>query len=150
MVKFLINHECRIENVLSPKTFISSKGYKHQQGQSHEYCEHACKTVGMSLALQTVEKRQVKNGIATNDLVVSAYAEGNDQVFPRILDLYVSKGSTVADATYGKGVFWRNIPKQRYYLLATDMQDGVDCRGLPYQEESIGRASIALPLRALR
>ena len=43
---------------------------------------------------QTVEKtprtkRVVRNGEASNALVLSAYAEGNDQVFPRILDLYV-------------------------------------------------------------
>ncbi len=95
----------------------------------------------MNLALHTVakpvEKRQVKNGIPTNDLVVSAYVESNDQIFPRILDLYVSKGSTVADVTFGKGVFWRNIPKQSYELLATDIQGGIDCRDLPYQDESI-------------
>ena len=31
-------------------------------------------------------KRVVLNGAATNDLVLSAYADGNDNVFPRILD----------------------------------------------------------------
>ena len=42
-------------------------------------------------------KRVVRNGAATNDLVLSAYADGNEHVFPRILDLYVKPGSVVAD-----------------------------------------------------
>ena len=37
-------------------------------------------------------------------------------------------GSVVADVTYGKGVFWRNIPLGHYELWSTDIQDGV---GLP-------------------
>jgi tRNA G10 N-methylase Trm11 len=79
------------------------------------------------------KKRKVKNGEPTNELVFSAYTEGNDTIFPRILRLYVKSGSTVADVTYGKGVFWRNIPKSEYILKATDIQDGVDCRSLPYE-----------------
>ncbi|MCE2452147.1 MAG: site-specific DNA-methyltransferase [Nitrospinae bacterium] len=82
-------------------------------------------------------KRVVRNGDATNDLVWSASAEGNDRVFPRILDLYVKPGSIVADVTYGKGVFWRNVPAGRYDLRATDIQNGVDCRALPYGDGEI-------------
>lgn len=72
-----------------------------------------------------------------NDLVLSAYADGNDRTFPRILSLYVAPGSTVADVTFGKGVFWRNVPPDLYELLATDIQEGIDCRDLPYKDESI-------------
>ena len=62
--------------------------------------------------------RRVSNGTATNDLVFSACADGNDRVFPRILALYVTPGSVVADVTYGKGVFWRRVPSDRYsYFL---------------------------------
>jgi tRNA G10 N-methylase Trm11 len=43
----------------------------------------------------------------------------------------------VADITYGKGVFWRNISKNRYQLLATDINTGVDCRALPYDNCSL-------------
>jgi methylase of polypeptide subunit release factors len=34
-------------------------------------------------------------------------------------------------------VFWKNVPKQRYKLLTTDIKNGVDCRALPYQHESL-------------
>jgi hypothetical protein len=80
------------------------------------------------------EKRVVKNGRATNDLVLSAHLEGNDDVFPRILQLYVRPGSVIADVTFGKGVFWRNVPQNSYKLRATDIQDGTDCRDLPYRD----------------
>ncbi len=66
-------------------------------------------------------KRVVRNGEATNDLVLSAYANPNAEVFPRILDLYVRPGCVVADVTYGKGAFWRRIPEGRYRLSGRSM-----------------------------
>jgi hypothetical protein len=42
------------------------------------------------------EKRKVKNGKPSNELVLSAYTEGNDSVFPRILGLYVKPGSPMS------------------------------------------------------
>ena len=76
--------------------------------------------------------RKSPNGIATNALVFSAYVGTNDEIFPYVLSLYVEPGSTIADVTYGKGVFWRKIPADAYHLLATDLSTGVDCRCLPY------------------
>ena len=88
-------------------------------------------------AASTGKKRTVVNGTATNELVVSAYAETNEALFPKILGLYVPPGSVVADITYGKGVFWRKVPAHRYRLLATDLIGGVDCRNLPYKDGEI-------------
>ena len=82
-------------------------------------------------------KRVVRNGRATNDLVPSAFADGNDAVFPRILGLYAAPGSVVADVTFGKGVFWRRVPRGAYDLRATDIRDGIDCRALPYADGEI-------------
>lgn len=82
-------------------------------------------------------KRRSPRGIATNDLVFSAYVGTNDEVFPQVLSLYVPLGATVADVTYGKGVFWRHVPAGAYNLLATDLASGVDCRRLPYESETI-------------
>ena len=61
----------------------------------------------------------------------------SEDVFPEILDLHVEPGSTVADVTYGKGVFWRGVPDGQYDVLATDIETGVDCRHLPYDDDSI-------------
>ena len=82
-------------------------------------------------------RRIVRHGAPTNDLVFSAHVGGNEVVFPQVLGVYVRPGSVVADVTYGKGVFWRNVPADRYTLLATDIQDGVDCRALPYGDGAI-------------
>ena len=81
--------------------------------------------------------RVVRHGVATNDLVLSAYLEGNDTVFPKILDLYVKPGSVVADVTYGEGVFWRDVHPGSYDLRTTDLKTGIDCRNLPYRDREI-------------
>ena len=85
----------------------------------------------------TTKKRKAPDGQPTNDLVFSAHRAPNYDVFPLVLSLYVEPGSTVADVTYGKGVFWRKVPEDAYNLLATDLEMGVDCRNLPYGDESI-------------
>ena len=82
-------------------------------------------------------KRVVRHGVATNDLVLSTYLDGNEFVFPKILELYVKPGGVVADVTCGEGVFWRNIPRGTYDVRATDLKTGVDCRDLPYQDGEI-------------
>jgi len=84
----------------------------------------------------THQKRS-QGGVPTNDLVLSAYAGTNDDVFPHIMSLYVGLGSTVADVTYGNGVFWKNIPRDSYNLRATDLATGTDCRDLPYADASL-------------
>jgi hypothetical protein len=82
-------------------------------------------------------KRKSPAGIATNDLVFSSYSSTNQEIFPQIIRLYVPRGSMVADVTYGKGVFWRNIPKGEYDVLPSDIKDGVDCRSLPHDDSSL-------------
>ncbi|KKW48439.1 MAG: hypothetical protein UY99_C0001G0018 [Parcubacteria group bacterium GW2011_GWA1_59_11] len=83
------------------------------------------------------KKKRVAGGVATSDLVVSAHSGTNDKVFPEILKLHVPVRSTIADVTYGKGIFWKEVPKERYKLLATDLKTGVDCKNLPYRDRTI-------------
>jgi len=85
----------------------------------------------------TPNRRKSPDGQPTNDLIFSAHQATNDEVFPLILSLYVAPGSTVADVTYGKGVFWRKVPSDAYDLIATDIQTGVDCRDLPYDDATL-------------
>lgn len=81
--------------------------------------------------------RRVAGGVSTSDVLVTAHVSGNSDVFPEILALHVRPGATVADVTWGKGVFWQKVPRGRYNLKATDIQMGVDCRRLPYGDHSI-------------
>jgi hypothetical protein len=83
------------------------------------------------------KRRKRPDGESTNDLVFSAHFGANDALFPTVLGLYVPKGSTVADVTYGRGVFWRKVPTEDYTLLATDLNTGTDCRALPYEDKSL-------------
>ena len=68
---------------------------------------------------------------------MSAHAGQNADLFPQILKLHVSEGSTVADVTFGSGVFWKKVDRSKYELLATDISMGVDCRKLPYSVSSL-------------
>lgn len=85
----------------------------------------------------TRKKRKSPNGVATNDLVFSAHVGTNDEVFPHVLSLFVPDGAKVADVTFGKGVFWKNISSNAYDVMRSDLRDGVDCRKLPYDSASI-------------
>ncbi len=89
------------------------------------------------LFLETSKKRRTQGGETTSDLVLSAHIAGNADVFPHILKLHVPEGLTVADVTWGKGVFWNNVDTTKYNLLPSDIATGVDCRDLPYGNESI-------------
>lgn len=81
-------------------------------------------------------KRKSPDGIATSNVIVSAHIDLNENVFPSILDLHVPPGAVVADVTWGKGVFWKQVPKDRYVVHASDLQTGIDCRALPYADGS--------------
>lgn len=81
-------------------------------------------------------RRKSPDGVTTSDLVFSAYVATNAEVFEKVLSLHVKKGSKIADVTFGQGVFWRNIPKGLYQLFPSDIQTGIDCRALPYEDGS--------------
>jgi hypothetical protein len=85
---------------------------------------------------RTAGKRKSPRGIATNDLVFSAYTEGNSLIFPRILDLYFPAGLAIADITYGNGVFWKYVDITKYRCSFSDIKTNVDCRVLPYSSET--------------
>ena len=91
----------------------------------------------MQLQTAIPARRKSPAGEPTSDLICSAHTGSNDEIFPYILDLHVPVGSTVADVTYGKGVFWKRVDDDAYNVLATDIDTGVDCRDLPYSDESI-------------
>jgi hypothetical protein len=90
-------------------------------------------------------KRKSPEGISTNELVFSATMGHNNQLFPEILNLYVPPNSIVADVTYGRGVFWRDVDTRNYHVLKSDIQINTphkfhslaDCRHLPYKGESL-------------
>ena len=99
-----------------------------------------------------IQKTQPLEGTPTSQIIQSVHIGNNENVFPLILKLHVPEGSVIADVTFGKGVFWKKVPVGQYELLASDItakpdnrstlpyvtiQDGIDCRKLPYDNESL-------------
>lgn len=69
--------------------------------------------------------------------VLTAVIGTNADLLPKIFELYAKPGYKIADVTYGKGVFWRQIDQSQYEVFATDLQTGMDFRSLPYETGSI-------------
>lgn len=80
--------------------------------------------------------KRVQGGVASTDVITSAHIGTNDELFSHIMELHVPAGAMVADVTYSKGVFWKRIPEGVYNIHASDIKTGVDCRNLPYDDES--------------
>lgn len=78
--------------------------------------------------------KRVQSGTSTSDLLFSSHQTNNQYLFPKILDLYVEDGSKIADLTYGKGVFWREVELDRYDTYFSDLQTGVDSRRTHYDD----------------
>lgn len=79
-----------------------------------------------------------------SELILSTYVARNSEVFPKVLELHVDEGATIADVTYGKGVFWKNVNRNDYQVYASDLDPekspsghSVDCRNLPYADDSL-------------
>lgn len=79
------------------------------------------------------------------DYVLTAMVGINADLFPRILKLYAKSGDRIADVTYGKGVFWKNVDVSQYDFYPSDIQTGVDMRQLPYQDDSFDMVVIDPP-----
>jgi hypothetical protein len=69
--------------------------------------------------------------------ILTATRGTNADLLPQILELYVPEGSVIADVTYGKGTFWKQVDISKYDLRPTDLMTGVDFRHLPYSDASI-------------
>lgn len=80
-----------------------------------------------------------------NESIYSASVGTNADLFPQVLSLYVKKGSTIADVTYGKGVFWRKVKLSEYKLIASDLKTGTDMCKLPYKDGTIDAVVIDPP-----
>ncbi len=87
--------------------------------------------------MEQKQKKRSVTGKSSTDLILSSYTRNNEEIFPLILSLYVPVGSTIADVTYGKGVFWKKVNQKNYTLFFSDIKTGVDCRNLPYENQSI-------------
>ena len=68
--------------------------------------------------------------------VLSCKTGGNEDIFPDVLAVHVPEGARIADVTYGKGVFWKNVPANKYEIVGSDLSTGTDFRKLPYDDHT--------------
>lgn len=81
--------------------------------------------------------KEVDYGVDVDDSL-NTICSSNDEGFGRIVRLYARPGDKIADPTYGNGVFWKQVDRSQYSVLATDLKvDGVDMRSLPYEDGSL-------------
>lgn len=99
----------------------------------------------------TGKARRVQGGEATTDVVLSAHVAGNAEVFAQLAGLHIPAGHLVSDLTYGKGVFWQQIPVGKYSLKFSDIdakvqrdpihdikvETAIDSRALPFGDETL-------------
>jgi len=69
--------------------------------------------------------------------ILTSITGNNADLLPLCLELYADKGMTIADVTYGKGVFWKHIKEEDYSILKSDLQTGINFKSLPYDDQSI-------------
>lgn len=70
-------------------------------------------------------------------VIMTAEQGDNSDIFPNILSLYAKEGDIIADVTYGKGVFWKQVDTKIYRFLPSDIITGVDYNNLPYKKNCL-------------
>lgn len=71
--------------------------------------------------------------------ILTACVGTNAELLPKVFELYIKPGSKIADVTYGKGVFWRNIDRTKYEVIASDIaaDPSIDFRDTGFPSKSL-------------
>mgnify|MGYP001138720492 CR=1 FL=1 len=71
------------------------------------------------------------------DYILTGLLGDNSDLFRNIFSLYGKGATNVADVTFGKGVFWKQIDTRDINFLPSDITGGIDLRDLPYCDGEI-------------
>ena len=88
----------------------------------------------------------VDEGVEKSSDLMSV-AEDNSVAFFNILRLYARLGQSIADVTFGQGVFWKKVDQLNYHVLPTDIATGINFRNLPYEDECLDVVVLDPPYR---
>jgi hypothetical protein len=94
----------------------------------------ACQDCSQASKVPALGPEPSQTTLASPEIIYSTHIGTSDKLFPQILQLHVPLGSTIADVTFGRGVFWKKVDPSAYRLLATDLKTDTDCRHLPYRD----------------
>lgn len=81
--------------------------------------------------------------VQAEPLVMAAMIGESQDIFPEILRLHVRPDATIADVTWGLGVFWRRVEVDKYRVLKSDLVPrhgaslAADMGRLPYPSGSV-------------
>lgn len=79
---------------------------------------------------------QVDAGFEYESTQLGTVYASNEEAMAAIMKVYGRKGMTVADVTYGSGVFWKHINTSDYAFTPSDLKTcGTDFTDLPYSDE---------------
>jgi tRNA G10 N-methylase Trm11 len=71
--------------------------------------------------------------------IYTAHKCDNKFLVSHVAKMYLKEGDRIADITYGKGIFWRNINTDKYDFYPSDLltcDAAYDFRDLPYKNNS--------------
>lgn len=83
--------------------------------------------------------------MGVEEIIYTVHHGCNSKLIKNAVTLYFKKGSRIADVTYGRGVFWKDIDKSQYEIVGTDIMMGVDFRQLSYQDNAFDNGAIDPP-----
>jgi hypothetical protein len=69
-------------------------------------------------------------------MILTCVKGKNNLLMAGVAELYFTPGMRIADVTYGKGNFWKNIDTKQFDFHPSDILSGVDLRILPYPDAS--------------
>jgi len=75
-----------------------------------------------------------------NPMIYTSEVGDNGDLIAHVVTMYLKPGDSIADVTYGKGVFWRKIDQTNYDVHLSDIITGparYDFRNLPYKKETL-------------
>lgn len=82
---------------------------------------------------------------ALKKTVYTVHEGCNSSIIRQAVELYFNPGDIIADVTYGKGVFWREVDTEKYEVVGSDIQQDIDFRNLPYEDDSFDHSVIDPP-----
>jgi len=77
--------------------------------------------------------------------IYTVHVGSNSGLIKNVTDLYFIKGDRIADVTWGKGVFWKEVDKSKYEIVGSDLKTGIDFRYLPYKDNSFNHSVLDPP-----
>lgn len=99
----------------------------------------------MGLNKMRHKRGEVMGVLKIDNPIYTVHKGSNSGLIKMAAELYFKEGDKIADVTYGKGVFWKEINRTRFDIVGSDIKTGIDFRNLPYENDSFDHSVIDPP-----